>query len=191
LPNPLHSPALRRAFLLPHRRCRFLKPAGSSGCPLLLFDPFAPGSQLLSVGSLVRCISLAGNSRAAVQQLMSQGVAHAQRMAAAGAFAALPLEQQPAEMDQQEMQLDQQKHIMAVQQQQQHQEGLQKIDCSIDLQGEHDQQPQQVLPTQQYDKLAAGGTAEVVNMSVNCGAVDAAAAECAAAGCTVCAAGSS
>ncbi|WIA35310.1 hypothetical protein OEZ86_003765 [Tetradesmus obliquus] len=73
------------------RRCRFLKPPGSSSCPLLLFDPFACGTQLLSAGGLARCISLAGNSKAAVQQLMSQGVAHAQRMAAAGQFAALPL----------------------------------------------------------------------------------------------------
>jgi hypothetical protein len=74
-----------------HRRCRFLKPPGSSSCPLLLFDPFAGSSQLLSASGLARCISLAGNNKAAVQQLMSQGVLHAQRLAAAGAFAALPL----------------------------------------------------------------------------------------------------
>jgi hypothetical protein len=118
-----------RTFLLPHRRCRFLKPAASSGCPLLLFDPFAAGSQLLSVGSLVRCISLAGNRKAAVQQLMSQGLLHAQRMAAAGAFAALPLKQkmQPAEGQQ-----DQKTCNMDVQQQQQL-EGMQETDCSIDL----------------------------------------------------------
>jgi hypothetical protein len=124
---------------------------------------------------------------------MSQGVAHAQQMAAAGAFAALPLKQvamQPAEMDQQEMQHEQPMRIMAVQQQQQL-EGTQEINCSIDLQGDHNQQPHQVLPAKQYDKLAAGDTAEVVNISVNCGTVDAAAAECAAAGSTVCAAGSS
>jgi hypothetical protein len=77
--------------MLHNRRCRYLKPPGSSSCPLLLFDPFAGGSQLRSAGSLARCISLAGNSKAAVQQLMSQGLLHAQRLDAAGAFAALPL----------------------------------------------------------------------------------------------------
>ncbi|KAF6253994.1 hypothetical protein COO60DRAFT_1703556 [Scenedesmus sp. NREL 46B-D3] len=85
------------------RRCRYLKPAGRS--PLLLFDPFACGTQLLSAGSLARCISLAGNSKAAVQQLMSQGVLHARKMAAAGAFAALPCKlKMPPAAEQQQMQ---------------------------------------------------------------------------------------
>jgi hypothetical protein len=179
-------------FLLPYRRCKFLKPAGSSSCPLLLFDPFACSCQLLSFSGLARCISLAGNSsKAAVQQLMSQGVLHAQRTAAAGAFAALPLKQKiglAAEQQQQEQPIVCGEGIMGVQQQQQQQQpdAMLGTVSSIDLQGVHDQQLQQVS-TQQHDKLTATNAAEVVNITVNC----AAAAECAATGFSVCAARSS
>lgn len=99
----LQTTYLFNVLLVCCRRCQYLKPTSSSSssppCPLLLFDPFHDLG-LLNISSIIRCISLTGNSKATVQQLLSQGVVYAQRLVEKGAFAVLPPQQQQSAVKQ-------------------------------------------------------------------------------------------